>query len=319
VLTTRFTELVGCSVPLQQAGMGTSAPELAAAVAGAGGLGMVSGVMLPPSLLAEILDRFQGPTVGAIGVNFLIPFLEDPAAVDVAAARARLVEFFYGEPDDELVARTHRGGSLAGWQVGSSAEAIAAARAGCDLIVVQGIEAGGHIRGRMGLLPLLAEALDLVDVPVLAAGGIGTPRAMAAALAAGADGVRVGTRFVAAPEAGFHPAYIDALIGAEGEDTVYTDVFSIMWPEAPHRVLRACVEAVEAFAGDVVGEIEIGGTRLPVPRFGVPSPIRSATGAVEAMAMYAGQGVGAVRERRPAGEIVRELAEGAEQLLRRWS
>jgi nitronate monooxygenase len=319
VLTTRFTELVGCSVPLQQAGMGTSDPELAVAVARAGGLGMVSGVLLPPARLAETLDAISIPTGGAIGANFLIPFLEDPVSVDVAAARARVVEFFYGDPDPALVERAHAGGSLVSWQVGSTAEGLAAARASCDLIVVQGVEAGGHVRGRMGLLPLLGEILDLVDVPVLAAGGIGTPRAMAGALAAGADGVRVGTRFVAAAEAGFHGRYIDALIAAEGEDAVYTDVFFAMWPDAPHRVLRSCVEAVQAFEGDVVGEIEFAGERLPVPRFGVASPIRSATGAVEAMALYAGQGVGAVRARQPAAEIVTELAEGAEQLLRRWS
>jgi NAD(P)H-dependent flavin oxidoreductase YrpB (nitropropane dioxygenase family) len=171
----------------------------------------------------------------------------------------------------------------------------------------------------MGLLPLLGEVLDLVEVPVLAAGGIGTPRGMAGALAAGADGVRVGTRFVAAAEAGFHDAYIRALIAAEGEDAVYTDVFSAMWPDAPHRVLRSCLEAVQAFEGDAVGEIAVAGERLAVPRFGVASPISSASGAVEAMALYAGQGVGAVRARQPAAEIVRELVEGAEQLLRRWS
>jgi NAD(P)H-dependent flavin oxidoreductase YrpB (nitropropane dioxygenase family) len=319
VLTTRFTELAGCSVPLQQAGMGTSDPELAAAVARAGGLGMVSGVLLPPARLAETLDAVATPTEGAIGVNFLIPFLDDPGSVDVAATRVRVVEFFYGAPDPALVERAHAGGSLVSWQVGSTAEALAAARAGCDLIVVQGVEAGGHVRGRMGLLPLLGEILDLVDVPVLAAGGIGTPRAMAGALAAGADGVRVGTRFVAAVEAGFHDAYLDALIAAEGEDAVYTDAFSAMWPDAPHRVLRSCLEAAQAFEGDVVGEVVVAGEHLSVPRFGVVSPIRSARGAVEAMALYAGQGVGAVRARQPAAEIVEELVEGAEQLLRRWS
>jgi NAD(P)H-dependent flavin oxidoreductase YrpB (nitropropane dioxygenase family) len=319
VLATRFTELVGCSVPLQQAGMGTSDPALAAAVARAGGLGMVSGVLLPPEFLSETMDTaLRSAEGGAVGVNFLIPFLEDEASVDAAAAKARVVEFFFGEPDRELVARVHAAGSLASWQVGSTVEAVAAEEAGCDLVVAQGVEAGGHVRGRMGLLPLLAEVLDSVGVPVLAAGGIGTERAMAGALAAGADGVRVGTRFVAAPEAGFHPFYVDALIAADGEASVYTDRFFEMWPDAPHRVLASCLEAAEGFDGEVVGEIEVAGARLPVPRFGAPSPIASATGAVEAMALYAGQGVGGVRGRQAAGEIVRELADGAERLLRRW-
>jgi NAD(P)H-dependent flavin oxidoreductase YrpB (nitropropane dioxygenase family) len=318
VLRTRFTELVGCEVPLQQAGMGTSDPALAAAVAGAGALGMVSGVLVPPDALAETLASMRPRAGGAVGVNFLVPFLDDPASVDAAAAGARVVEFFFGDPDAGLVARAHAGGALASWQVGSVAEAVAAADAGCDLVVVQGVEAGGHVRGRMGLLPLLAQALDSVSVPVLAAGGIGTPRAMAAALAAGADGVRVGTRFVAAHEAGFHPAYVEALIASDGEDTVLTDVFHVMWPGAPHRVLRASVDAAREFAGDVVGAIEVSGARLEVPRFGVPSPIRSATGEIAAMAHYAGQAVGAVRAAQPAAEIVHELVDGAERLLRRW-
>src|SRR5207244_2196363 len=83
-----------------------------------------------------------------------------------AAARARVVEFFYDQPDAGLVEIVHRGGALACWQVGSGAEALAAAAAGCDLIVAQGTEAGGHVRGRIGLLPLLGEVLDGVDLPV---------------------------------------------------------------------------------------------------------------------------------------------------------
>ena len=92
-------------------------------------------------------------------------------------------------------------------------------------------------------------------MPVLAAGGIGTGRAMAAALAAGADGVRVGTRFVAATEAAAHPEYVAALIASQAEDTIYTTAFSRSWPDAPHRILRSCITAAEAFQGDTVGEI----------------------------------------------------------------
>jgi NAD(P)H-dependent flavin oxidoreductase YrpB (nitropropane dioxygenase family) len=210
-------------------------------------------------------------------------------------------------------------GALACWQVGSRDEAVAAAEAGCDLIVVQGIEAGGHVRGRIGLLPLLGEVLGEVDVPVLAAGGIGTPRAMAAALAAGADGVRVGTRFVAAEEAGAHPDYLAALIAARAEDTAYTTAFHVGWPDAPHRVLRSSIAAAEAFVGEVVGEgRRADGTRMPIRRFGSTVADRQVTGQVSAMSLWAGESVGAVTRLQPAAEILRELAEGAEALLRRW-
>jgi NAD(P)H-dependent flavin oxidoreductase YrpB (nitropropane dioxygenase family) len=221
-MRTPFTELVGCQVPVQLASMpGISTPALALAVANAGGLGMIGAPMLSAELLAAELASLREHGSGAIGVNFLMPFL-DRGCVPVAAAGARVVEFFYGNPDPALVELAHAGGALASWQVGSRGEALAAAAAGCDLIVAQGSEAGGHVRGRISLLPLLAQVLDAVSIPVLAAGGIATDRDVAAALAAGAAGVRVGTRFATALESGAHPAYVEALLRAEGEDTVLT-------------------------------------------------------------------------------------------------
>jgi NAD(P)H-dependent flavin oxidoreductase YrpB (nitropropane dioxygenase family) len=316
MLSTAFTDLVGCRVPIQQAGMGgVATPELAAAVADASALGMVNMVMVPADDVRVALDALIKQTTGPVGMNFLMPFL-DPAAVEVAASRVRVVEFFYGEPDTTLVRRVHDGGALAAWQVGSLVEALAAAEAGCDFIVAQGTAAGGHVRGEVSLLPLLDAVLDAIDIPVLAAGGIGTARGMAAALAAGASGVRVGTRFVATHESDAHPAYVDALLRASATDTVLTTAFSVMWPDAPHRVLRSCVEAAEAVKDDVVGEMAIGGMQMPVPRFSVPSPSRHTTGKIEAMALYAGESVGAVTGIVSAGEVVRELAEGAERLLR---
>src|SRR5437763_15250678 len=110
MLTTRFTKLVGCRVPIQQAGMGgVASPELALAVAEAGGLGMLGGVLIPAPVLAEMLDGMRRQTSGVFGVNFLMPFL-DRDAVAVAAARARVVEFFYDQPDAGLVEIVHRGG-----------------------------------------------------------------------------------------------------------------------------------------------------------------------------------------------------------------
>jgi len=318
VLATRFTELVGCSVPLQQAAMGGGSPRLAAAVSEAGALGMVAAIIYPKDVLADMLDWLRLQTSRSVGVNFLMPFLNRDC-VEVAATRARVVEFFYGAPEPSLVQEVHSCGALASWQVGSREEAIAAENAGCDFIVAQGVEAGGHVRGHIGLMVLLTEVLDLVQVPVLAAGGIGTGRAMAAALAAGASGVRVGTRFVAAEEAEYHPFYVDALAAASGQDTILTETFSAMWPDAPHRVLRSAVEAVERFEGEVVGETSLGGVKMPVPRFSSGPPTRETTGAVEAMALYAGESVGAVRGAQPAASIVRELADEAERLLRRWS
>src|SRR5262249_31514129 len=149
---------------------GVAMPPLVLAVAEAGGLGMPGGVMLPPPVLAGMLDDLAARTRGAFGVSFLMPFL-DRDAVPVAASRARVVEFFHGEPEAALVDAVHAGGALACWQVGSLAEAVAAARVGCDLIVAQGPEAGGHVRGRLRLPPPPNPGAVAVPPPLLPPGG----------------------------------------------------------------------------------------------------------------------------------------------------
>jgi len=276
-MATRFTDLVGCRVPIQLAAMGgVGTTELAAVVIGAGGFGMV--------------NRRTEPAPGACGKNFLVPFDPDMEEVREAAGRARVVEFFYGDPDAKLVDAVHSGGALAAWQVGSAAEAAAAVETGCDFVVAQGIEAGGHVRGTMPLDELLPRVLAAVRVPVVAAGGIATAERVAELLRQGADGVRVGTRFIATPESAAHPQYIAKLLEATDLDTMMTEWFGEGWEHAPHRVLRAAEAAARA-----------SGWRQTSP------PTRDIDRKVEDMAMYAGTGVGDVRSVQPAAEVVADL------------
>jgi nitronate monooxygenase len=159
MLTTRFTELVGCRLPIQQAGMGAVAsPELAAAVSEAGGLGMLgmarSGGTTVRGLRKQ-LDRLSTLTMKPFGINFIVTPQSlaeaEAGCFELAASSTRVVEFFYGWPNRELADLVHRGGALVSWQVGSREEAVAAAEVGCDLIVAQSIAAGGHVRGTIGL------------------------------------------------------------------------------------------------------------------------------------------------------------------------
>src|SRR6266567_5190013 len=316
-MRTRFTELVGCEVPIQLAAMGggIGTPRLAYAVAAAGALGMVGASDFDRATLVEAFVNGKGRAAPGqhVGAGFLIPFV-DRGAVAAVAPLVKVIEFFYGDPDPALVQLGHCGGALVSWQAGSAEEARAAAGAGCDFVIAQGIEAGGHVRGKIGVLMLLDAVLGAVDVPVLAAGGVATARGMAAALAAGADGVRVGTRFLLAEESSAHPDYRSAVIAAHASDTVLTDAFKVHWPDAPHRVLRASLEAASNRGGGASGASYPDEGAIPL--FAPSPPSDKIGGPVDALAHYAGESVSAATEVLPAAEIVRQIADGAEALLR---
>jgi haloalkane dehalogenase len=272
---TRFTDLVGCRHPIQQAGMGwVAGVELAAAVTAVGGLGMLAFPTAPPPVLAALVDDLRHRTARPVGINFLVPFLGDEAAVTIAAERLDLVEFFWGEPDPRLVTRVHAGGARAAWQVGSVREARAAADAGCDVVVAQGVEAGGHVRGTRALLPLLADVLDAIDVPVLAAGGIATP-------GRGIDpstgpGYGIGMRVLRTPDERFaglpgfdHPPRYAEVPGGTGDGTLRMAYIEAGPPDGPvvlllhgeptwsflyRRMLPVLADAgLRAIAPDLVG------------------------------------------------------------------
>ena len=291
-------------------------PELAAAVSNAGALGQVTFAGIELDDAKGRLDRLVSLTTKPFGVNIVIPYL-DKEILELVVHKARVIDFFWGEPDPELVKLVHDAGALASWQVGSVSEAVAAEKAGCDFIIAQGIEAGGHIRGTLGLLPLLTQVLDKVSVPVLAAGGIGSGRGIAAVLAAGASGVRMGTRFIAAAESNAHPDYVRAIISAQAEDSVRTNRFEVECPLCPstHGVLRSALDAAEAFDGAYVAKFG----DEPIARFrGIP-PFKGlrrqhrGDGVLRRAVGGRGEGV------QPAAEIVAELVEQAEKHLNRSS
>jgi nitronate monooxygenase len=295
--------------------MGTvSSPELAVAVAQAGGLGSINTLGVSVETLRERLDAMLAQTDGALAVSFLTNDI-DLESVAEAASRVRVIDFFWCDPRPELVVLAHEGGALVNWQVGSAAEAREAVRAGADVVVAQGVEAGGHCRGDTPLIPLLCEVLDSVDVPVLAAGGIADARGVAAALAAGASGVRMGTRFIATDESGAHPDYVAAIVAAGANSTSITAAFDDcpLCESSPRaRVLVSAIDAVEA-----LGDVEVVGTdgETRVGRRSWIPPTRGMSGHIDAMCMYAGESVALVNDVVPAADLVRSLADGAAELL----
>jgi len=235
-----------------------------------------------------------------------------------------VVSLAWGDPAP-YVERVHAAGARLLHAIGSAEEARSVAGAGADVIVAQGWEAGGHLRGEVATLPLIPRVVEAVHpLPVLAAGGIADGRGLAAALALGAAGVQIGTRFLATEEADVHPSYRDAVVRADETDTVYSRVFDVGWADAPHRtLLNSTVAGWEAAGrpapGTRPGEGEVVASSpdgRPIVRCSDVIPLPGTTGNLEALALYMGQSAGLVRRVQPAAEIVAEVSREAEQVLR---
>ena len=237
---------------------------------------------------------------------------------------AQVVASFWDDPSP-YVDLVHSAGALMMHSVGSVEEARAAVDAGVDVIVAQGWEAGGHVRGDIATLALVPRVVDAVaPTPVVAAGGIANGRGLAAALALGAVGAYVGTRFIVSEESAAHPLYKEKIIKADESDTFYSTLFDIGWPDAPLRTLRNSTVAMWEDAGRPSSgqrpgegeEIAKRGDGGSVIRYSSGTATSDVTGDIEALPLWAGQGVGLVTRVQPAAEIVHELAEEAESVLR---
>jgi len=323
---TPFTRLLGLDLPIAQAPIGgASTPALAAAVSNAGGLGTLSLTWRSPEAARALIRETKALTARPFAVNLVLEWDPTERLAIALEEGVAVVSFFWGDPAP-WVEQVHAAGVLVCHGVASAAEARRAVEAGVDLIVAQGWEAGGHVWGEVATLPLVPAVVDAVaPAPVLAAGGIGDGRGLAAALALGAAGAWIGTRFLLAEESAAHPRYRERLLAAAETDTVHTDLFDVGWPHAPLRGLRNAtydrwVAAGKPPPGQRPGEGEaIARNELgePVPRYGSDAPLAGAEGDVEAMVLYAGQGVGMVRRIQPAAAIVREIAAEAAVALER--
>jgi len=329
MLRTSLCKLLNIEAPVICAPMGPhiTSLELAAEVSNAGGLGIISFGGYPPPQLRQEIRRLRTLTKKPFGVNLLLQFpIEEHVNVCVEE-RVPVISFFWGDPSP-YVERAHAAGLKVINQVGSVDAAKRSAVAGVDAIIAQGVEAGGHIAGQVSTMVLVPRIVDAVSpVPVVAAGGIADARGLVAALALGAEGVVLGTRFLATPEAAAHPIYKQKVLEATEEDTVRTTLFGRGWPNAPHRTLRTAF--VDEWLKDeargseqrvdepVIGETMFGGQRVPLQRFAGFPPTAEATGDIESMGLLAGQSVGLVTDIKPAAVIVRELVAGARAIIER--
>jgi nitronate monooxygenase len=321
-LHTPVCDLLCCEEPIVLAGMGGVArAELVAAVSEAGGFGFLGMVREPPAVILSEIEAGRSRTRRPFGVN-LIPAATQPALLEAELAvcieaQVHAVTLFW-ELAPEIVRRLREVGILVLCQVGSAAEAAAAEAAGADIIIAQGWEAGGHVRGRMGLHALLANVLEVVHTPVLAAGGLVDGDDLAAVMTLGAQGAVMGTAFLATHESFAHAYHKQRIVEAGPGQTVRTDAFHINWPPgAKVRVLPNSVTRGEHGDPFAPGRQVIAheGDR-PIYLFSTDSPLRTTTGKLEAMAIYGGQGSARIMDVVPAGERLATIAAGARAALR---
>jgi nitronate monooxygenase len=310
---TPVCELLGIEQPVVQAPM-AAVPRLAAAVSNAGALGMVT---LTWSADAGADVRATAAlTARPFGGNFVLSEDRHRALDQALEAGLRIVSFFWGDPS-EYVGPVHDAGGIVLHTVGTAAEARRAVAAGADVIVAQGWEAGGHVWGTIATLPLVPAVVDAVaPVPVIAAGGIGDARGVAAVLALGAQAAWLGTRFLLAEEMPIHEDYQRRLLAAaETDPQRYANLYSAGWPDSPHRALRNSTADTWQAAGrpplaqrpgqnDVIAHFASGES---IVRYEPAPPMAGTTGDIEALSMWAGQSVALARAPQPAADIVAEL------------
>lgn len=323
-LRTALTDRLVIDVPVVQAPMSEAAtPALVAAVSNAGALGMLSGTWRPPADLRRAIREVRSLSSRPFGVNLGVAWPQEERIDACLEDGIRILSLFWGDASG-AIERVHAGGAIAVVTVGSTEEAKRAVDAGADVIVAQGWEAGGHADSQIGNLVLVPSVVDVAgEVPVVAAGGIADGRGLAAVLALGAAGAWVGTRFLLTHEAGAHPRYTQRLLAASASDTVVSTTFDVGWPDAPHRTLRN--DTVQLWEdsgrapmgkrpreGEVIGRYPDG---RPIVRYAVGFPRPDAEGDIDAMALYAGQGVGMIGDLRSAASVVDALVREAEEAM----
>jgi NAD(P)H-dependent flavin oxidoreductase YrpB (nitropropane dioxygenase family) len=326
-MQTGLCRQLGIAYPIISAPMGPdiSGPDLVAAVSNAGGLGMLQAQLCAPPRFRDEIRRVRELTDRPFGVNLLLHFPVDDLLAVCLEEQIPVLSLFWGDPSP-YVERAHAAGTTVLCQVGNVEDARRAAAADVDVIIAQGIEAGGHVAGQVTTMALVPRVVDAVAPrPVAAAGGIADGRGLVAVLALGAQAAVLGTRFLASSESRAHPYYKSKLLEATEGDTVRTTLFGHGWPHAPHRTLRTPfvqqwldneARGQESRPDEPqVGTTVIGGVTMAVLRFMGFPPNRDASGDLDAMDLLAGQSVGLVRGIKGAADIVHDLVHEATEII----
>jgi nitronate monooxygenase len=310
---TPVCELLGIEHPIVEAPLAAD-PRLPAAVSNAGGLGTLGLGWAEDA--GEVVRQTAALTDRPFAGNFVLAFDQHHRVDQALSAGLRVVSLFWGDPGS-YVEQVHDAGGLVMHTVGSVEEARRAVGCGVDIVVAQGWEAGGHVWSRVATLPLVPAVADAVaPVPVIAAGGIGDARGVAAVLALGAQAALLGTRFLLADEMPIHDEYRRRLLDASETDAEwYPDLYAVGWPAASHRAIHNSTAAMwEAAGRPAMGSRPHEGQVLahfasgePIVRYEPASPMVGTIGEIEPLSLWAGQSVALAKQTQPAAEIVAAL------------
>jgi NAD(P)H-dependent flavin oxidoreductase YrpB (nitropropane dioxygenase family) len=311
MISTPICDLLDIEHPIALGGMGSATtPQLVAAVSRAGGLGALGCHYLPPDQIRAGTAAIRQETNKAFGLNFLLFDIHEDGFAAALDLRPAVMQFAWARPEQDLKPyfdRAHGAGCKVTYMAGAVSEAVRAVEAGADIIIAQGSEGGGHV-GWMGSLPLVPMVVDAVaPVPVLAAGGFADGRGLVAALALGAEGILLGTRFLATVESPLHPNFKQAIVDSDGHDTQLSEIPDIaagqVWPGAMTRSRRN--KFIERWAGREwalrQGRVEAL-ARLQAAR---------KAGDVDEGPLSMGQDAGLIHDIPPAAEVVARKAGGA--------
>ena len=316
MIRTKFCDLLGIEHPVALGGMGGgfTRPGMVAAVSEAGGIGALSCSGLSPEQIHDAAAAMRSHTNKPYALNFLLFLTDDECFAAALEEKPAAIALAWPRREQDLksfIDRSHDAGCKVTLMAGTVADAERGVEAGADVIIAQGTEGGGHVgwMASMVLTPMIVDAV--APVPVLSAGGIADGRGLAAALALGADGALLGTRFIASDEAPIHDNFKQAIVDSDGHDTVLTEITDlaagVIWPGAMSRAKRN--RFVERWIGR-----EWDLRRHQAQAFARLQSARTDGDIDEALLSY-GQDAGLIHDILPAGEIVRRIAEEAEAIL----
>jgi len=316
MIHTRICDLLGIPHPIVLGGMGTATTApLVAAVSNAGSFGTLGTSAFNAATLDAEIASIRERTEKPFGINHLLFQIQEDMFAVTLRARPAVAAFAWARKDQELrdyFHRAHDVGCKVMYMAGEVPEAVRAAEAGADVIIAQGTDAGGHVAWMVSLplVPMMIKAV--APLPVLSAGGIADGRGLAAALALGADGVLLGTRFMATPEAPIHANFKQAIVKSDGHDTVLTEIPDLasqrVWPGAMSRAQRN--NFIERWSG------REWALRQNAREVGKQLAAARAAGDVDNASLSFGQDAGLIDSIKSVREVVQEIVSDAEEIIK---